>query len=48
MSDNVNAVQDIVRLMLFRGANNYNVVLTIAARRGYERLARLMLDQGAN
>ena len=40
--------EDIVRLMLFRGANNYNVVLTIAARRGYESLARLMLDQGAN
>ena len=41
--------EDIVRLMLFRGANIYNVVLTIATRREYESLARLtMVDQGAN
>ena len=33
----------IVRLMLFRGANNYNETLNIAARRGHESIAGLMV-----
>ena len=39
--------EDIVRLMLFRGANNYNTGLTSAASGGHESIVRLMLDQGA-
>ena len=33
--------------MLFRGANNYNETLNIAARRGHESIARLMIARGA-
>ena len=39
---------DIVRLMLFRGANNYNTGLTSAASGGHESIVRLMLELGAN
>ena len=39
--------EDIVRLMLFRGANNYNTGLTSAASGDHESIVRLMLDQGA-
>ena len=39
---------DIVRLMLFRGANNYNTGLTSAASGGHIEIVLLMLQQGAN
>ena len=39
---------DIVRLMLFRGANNYNTGLTSAASGGHLDIVLLMLEQGAN
>ena len=39
--------EDIVRLMLFRGANDLNMGLTSAAAGGHESIVRLMLDQGA-
>ena len=39
--------EDIVRLLLFRGANNYNTGLTSAASGGNESIVRLMLELGA-
>ena len=36
---------DIVRLMLFRGANNYNTGLMTAASRGHLDIVLLMLEQ---
>ena len=39
---------DIVRLMLFRGANNYNTGLMTAASRGHLDIVLLMMQQGAN
>ena len=39
---------DIVRLMLFRGANNYNTGLTSAASGGHLDIVLLMLELGAN
>ena len=40
--------EDIVRLMLSRGTNNYNDVMLVSAEAGYESLSRLMLYQDAN
>ena len=40
--------EDIVRLMLFKGANNYNTGLTSAASGGHESIVQLMLELGAN
>ena len=37
-----------LRLMLFRGANNYNTGLTSAASGGHIEIVLLMLQQGAN
>ena len=39
---------DIVRLMLFRGANNYNTGLMTAASGGHLDIVLLMLELGAN
>ena len=39
---------DIVRLMLFRGANNYNTGLMTSASGGHLYIVLLMLQQGAN
>ena len=39
---------DIVRLMLFRGAKNYNRGLMTAASGGHLDIVLLMLQQGAN
>ena len=40
--------EDIVRLMLFKGANNYNTGLTSAAAGGHESIVQLMLELDAN
>ena len=40
--------EDIVRVMLFKEANNYNTGLTSAAAGGHESIVRLMLELGAN
>ena len=40
--------EDIVRLMLFQGADNYNEAMINAARTGHEGIVRLMLKKGTN
>ena len=40
--------EDIVRLMLFRGANNFNLAMAGAAKKNHLNIIELMLEKEAN